>query len=502
MDLLLPQAPTVDETTTSAVGLVMSTTEAVVSENPAPKPISTAQQQQPSKDGQVASTALAQSVIQLPFPSVDIPSLNNFKRMIDMKNVESVDNLIEQNPRYLINYSSDGPTILRQGARYNPVIYATVVNAPTVLSCILKKINSLFFIQRCYPAITDEEQLLEKRNRFLDSYLNTPDKVLYNTPLHFACRAHFIQCIKVLLNYMPTIDIKLKNKNGKTPMELVSDAKLKPVIEELFSNCMFVTVLRNEGDLNVKVNPPIYGRKSIESVQMENKNLAKISAIAGPMSPKNAELFYKTLKSPKHCNKKQVSFRMKDPVRGVEKVARDISLELQVPCKESWPFLNEYIDITSPKGLDKLEQHLENNLKMKSFINLFDKLSVGISTLNHSSQLLNEVVQNDNLTSKESSKKEVEVFHDAAEKNSNDSDDDDDIFYSAPSSPIEEEPVEVYIAGETKGKVDDEVLTVLDMALEKGVVKLDELKQSRPLLYGWLTKLQNEPAQQLKQLQQ
>lgn len=498
MDLLLPQAPSVDETTTSAVDLVMSTTGVVVTEKPAPKPVNTTQQQ-PSKDGQVASTTLAPSVIQLPFPSVDIPSLNNFKRMIDTKNVEAVENLIELNPRYLVNYSSDGPTILRQGARYNPVIYATVVNAPSVLSCILKKINSLSFIQRCYPAITDEEQLLEIRDRFLDSYLNTPDKVLFNTPLHFACRAHFVQCIKVLLNYMPTIDIKMKNKSGKTPMELVSDAKLKPAIEELFSNCMFVTVMRNEGDLNVKVNPPIYGRKSIESVQMENKKLAKISAIAGPMSPKNAELIYNTLKSPKNCTKKQVSFRMKDPIRGVEKVARDVSFALHVPCKEYWPFLNDYIDITSPKGLDKLEHYLESNLKMNSFTNLFDKLSIGMRTLNHNSQSSNENVLNANFTSyDESTKKEVEVYHDAAEKDENDSD--DDIFYSAPSSPIKEKPVEVYIAGAKKGKIDDDVLANIDMAIDQGTITLNELKQSRPLLYGWLTKLRNDALQQ-KQLQ-
>ena len=473
------------------------------------------------------AAAQAANIDRLPFPSLDVVALNHFKRCIDTKDVATIEALLEANPRYLVNYSSDGPTILRQGARYNAVICATVVNAPAVLAALPKRINSLDFMRRCYPNLAStaaagvdggrhhseeereaaEQLLLERRNRFLDVFLNTPDKVLNNTPLHFACRVPHLACIKVLLNYVPTIDINLRNRSGKTPLEVVGNAALRPAVEELFARTMFVTVLRSETDLGVRVNPPIYGRKSIESVELENRHRAKISAIAGPMSPQEAERVYQTLRSPKHCTRRQVALRMVDPERGVEKVARDLSFTLHVPCKEYWPFLGEYLDITSAKGLDRLEQHL----KMQAFARIFEKLSLeklsGAHLENSSSrQEAGNAEDAGGGGDKDVAEKDAD-FHDAAEE----ADSDDDVFYSAPSSPIPEEEeeeaaenekspssttaaAEVYMTGPAKDKVDSEVLAVLEMALEQGTLTQEAITRSRPLLAGWFSKVrQSKP---------
>lgn len=475
------------------------------------------------------AAAQAANIDRPPFPSLDIVALNHFKRCIDTKDVATIEALLEANPRYLVNYSSDGPTILRQGARYNAVICATVVNAPAVLAALLRRINSLDFMRRCYPNLAStaaagvdggrhhseeereaaEQLLLERRNRFLDVFLNTPDKVLNNTPLHFACRVPHLACIKVLLNYVPTIDINLRNRSGKTPLEVVGNAALRPAVEELFARTMFVTVLRSETDLGVRVNPPIYGRKSIESVELENRHRAKISAIAGPMSPQEAERVYQTLRSPKHCTRRQVALRMVDPERGVEKVARDLSFTLHVPCKEYWPFLGEYLDITSAKGLDRLEQHL----KMQAFARLFEKLSLeklsGAHLENNGCSSRQEAGNAEDAGGggdKDVAEKDAD-FHDAAEE----ADSDDDVFYSAPSSPIPEEEeeeeaaenekspssstaAEVYMTGPAKDKVDSEVLAVLEMALEQGTLTPEAITRSRPLLACWFSKVrQSKP---------
>lgn len=406
----------------------------------------------------------------IPFPSVDTYKLNDFKRLIDKNDLDQVKSLIDSNPSYVIDFNIEGPTIIKQGPRYNAVHLTLFAKTPSILDYLLKTINSLSFIKHCFPN-ANNDAIIEKRSRLLDLFLNTPDKVLFNTPLHFACRNNDLKIIKILLDYMPIIVTDLKNKKQLTPIELVQDNALKSEIKQIFEKQVFVTVTRSDDDLNVEINKPCLGLKSIDYPRDSFKR-SKISAIIGPTTLDNAKALYETLKSPKRCTKEQRAIRLNDPSRGLEKVACDISLEFHVPCKEYWSFLDDLVDISSPNGLDRLEQHLKKNAEEK---------------------LLSECLNKLELDEKGDPGKQIEGLAEPEKDAQDDDDDDDDVYYTAPSSPLEGEPnylgQTIFFEGEKKGKVDTDVLATLNLAIERGVFVVSDLKASRPLLFQWFNSI-------------
>lgn len=44
---------------------------------------------------------------------------------------------------------------------------------------------------------------------------------------------------------------------------------------------------------------------------------------------------------------------------------RELAEECQVPWKEYWPFLQDFVNFRSDEGLTKLEQYLEQRFKNK-----------------------------------------------------------------------------------------------------------------------------------------
>ena len=441
-----------------------------------------------SLDTSINSTASVAAEVAPPFPSLDTPRLSQFMRLIQQKDLDQIQSNVTINPRYLISYSSDSPTILKQSARYNAVHLAVWYKAPEVLEYVLKTVNSLTFIKRCYPSLSDDS-ITEKRDHLLDLFLNTPEKILFNTPLHIACKNGDLLCIKVLLNYVPLIVTKQKNKFGVLPKDIVQDEQRKTEIEQLLKACMFVTVVRSDNNCYVKINEPSYGRRSVHlessDVTSLSKDSSRISTIVGPMTPDCAKDLYETLKSPKKCTLEQRSLRMKDSMKGVEKVARGLCYNLNVSCQEYWSFLDDYVDISSKAGLARLEEHLQKQHYELMFSEAMKKL-----TLLQISSAGDEVPKTNGLhkpiNDLESTSNE-ELFYDPDEE-------DDDIFYTPPTTPICEniQVQQFYIKGETRGQEDEDVFAALELAIEQGVFTIDSLKTTHSFLCHWFGRIKSD----------
>ncbi len=95
-----------------------------------------------------------------------------------------------------------------------------------------------------------------------------------------------------------------------------------------------------------------------------------LQALAGPMSPKEADIFYQKMKTPpvtklyqsrmsdkKMTPKKIMESRLSDIDKGLERVGRNIAHDLKVPWSEYWRFLDEFCDLCSSEGLEKLENY-------------------------------------------------------------------------------------------------------------------------------------------------
>ena len=83
---------------------------------------------------------------------------------------------------------------------------------------VLSSVASPSFFQKLYP--DDAIETSCRRSAYLlDLYLNTPDKGLNETPLHFAVKYGSIGCVRVLTRY-PACDKERLNKYGQMPYEV------------------------------------------------------------------------------------------------------------------------------------------------------------------------------------------------------------------------------------------------------------------------------------------
>lgn len=121
---------------------------------------------------------------------------------------------IWENPRYLVS-SGDTPSILQEGFRYNALHCAAKAKNGPIADIILTTISNNNFIRLLYG--DDQNENIESRTQvLLDLYLNTPDKGLNETPLHFASKFGAVSVVEVLVAF-PECDKTLKNKYGHTP---------------------------------------------------------------------------------------------------------------------------------------------------------------------------------------------------------------------------------------------------------------------------------------------
>lgn len=72
----------------------------------------------------------------------------------------------------------------------------------------------------------DTEDVRKSRMLYLlDTYLNTPDKFLNETPLHFAAKFGSLDIVELLVSY-PECDRERKNTKGETPFDVSGPKKL------------------------------------------------------------------------------------------------------------------------------------------------------------------------------------------------------------------------------------------------------------------------------------
>lgn len=125
----------------------------------------------------------------------------------------------------------------------------------------------------------------------------------------------------------------------------------------------------------------------------------EIHAYAGPMKRGDAEVFRRKWKTPPRnpsslniSNKfgtppsrislkseNSAIYRLQDTEKGLERVGRDLAKQYHVGWKEYWPFIGTFADLTTPEGLNLLEDYLskqymiinenKNNLTYKNKIN-------------------------------------------------------------------------------------------------------------------------------------
>ncbi|KAM6155801.1 ankyrin repeat and LEM domain-containing protein 2 [Rhynchocyon petersi] len=288
------------------------------------------------------------------------------RKAVEKGEADTFSSLVWSNPRYLIG-SGDNPTIVQEGCRYNVMHVAAKENQASLCQLTLETLENPEFMRLMYP--DDDKSMLHRRIRYIvDLYLNTPDKVGYDTPLHFACKFGNADVVNVLSSH-PLIVKNPRNKYEKTPEDVICERskskslELKEQIREYLQGHYYVPLLRAEDS-----SSPVIGElwSSDQAAPPSTRfggsprdPILTLRAFAGPLSPSKAEEFRKLWKTPP---REKAGFfhnvRKSDPERGVERVGRDLAHDLGYPWGEYWEFLGCFVDLSSQEGLQKLEDYL------------------------------------------------------------------------------------------------------------------------------------------------
>ncbi|XP_037232028.1 ankyrin repeat and LEM domain-containing protein 2 isoform X1 [Falco rusticolus] len=295
------------------------------------------------------------------------------RKAVEKGDIATFSELIWSNPRYLIG-SGDNPTVVQEGCRYNVMHVAAKENQPGICQLLLDTLENPEFMRLMYP--DDNDTMLKNRIQYIvDLYLNTPDKMGFDTPLHFACKFGNLDVVNVLTSH-PAIVKNPRNKYDQTPAEVVCErsknksAELKEKLREYLKGRYYVPLLRAEDNSSAPVIGAPWSPDQIDDSPQRTlpkytgspkDPVLSIRAFAGPMSPSKAEEFRRLWKTPP---RERAGFfhnvKKSDLERGVERVGRELAHELGFPWVEYWEFLGCFVDLSSQEGLRKLEEYLSH----------------------------------------------------------------------------------------------------------------------------------------------
>ncbi|KAK8732353.1 hypothetical protein OTU49_007048, partial [Cherax quadricarinatus] len=325
-----------------------------------------------------------------PFRGPKSQDLVKFRKAIEKGDMVYFSQCIDENPRYLVS-SGDTPAILQEGFRYNALHVACRTNKPKFVEKVLATVAQAEFFQKLYP--DDALESSERRSTYLlDLYLNTPDKGLNETPLHFASKHGCVECVRILTTYS-ACDKSRNNKYSQKPSDVIcsrmkdNKSKVSEEIGILLGEQYYVPLLRDDDHclLPQVGNPWSLKLESPTSPITQDQLLTpfhtsgtpaslispslKVRGYAGPMSPTQAEVFHRlwrniSTSSPTHQSKNRIaSLRLTDQEKGLEKLGRKLAAEKGVGWTEYWDFLGEFTNLSTDEGLLKLDAYLKNKFK-------------------------------------------------------------------------------------------------------------------------------------------
>lgn len=105
------------------------------------------------------------------------------------------------------------------GSRYNALHIAVNNNNPEMCEFILNTVGDPKFMKWHYGEEEYKKMYLNPVQIMQDLYLNTPDKVLNETPLHFAVKYGYKDVVRVLVSYSLCIKT-LPNKYNQLPVDV------------------------------------------------------------------------------------------------------------------------------------------------------------------------------------------------------------------------------------------------------------------------------------------
>ncbi|XP_033351446.1 ankyrin repeat and LEM domain-containing protein 2 [Bombus vosnesenskii] len=306
-----------------------------------------------------------------------------FKKLIKDGDLYAVKTTVWENPRYLIG-SGDTPAILQEGCRYNALHIAVRADRPDMCELILNTVGNTDFIKLLYG---DEcKSYVDRAQIMLDLYLNTPDKGLNETPLHFAVKFGLKNVVRILVSY-PCCIKTLPNKYKQLPIDIIctrtcqEDEGLKKEIRLLLEDQYYVPVLRSDDNTLQPVIGEPFSPTNLLSLNTDPISpRLEVRAFAGPMTKSRALEFRKKWKTPPRLRMTPIkktddesnaidsptnnlALRLQDVEKGLERVGRDLAEEYQVSWKEYWLFLNDFADFRTKEGLIKLEKYLEHKFQ-------------------------------------------------------------------------------------------------------------------------------------------
>ncbi|XP_028172688.1 ankyrin repeat and LEM domain-containing protein 2 isoform X2 [Ostrinia furnacalis] len=301
-----------------------------------------------------------------PFKAPSPQDMVVLRKSIEQGLTATVRDRVWDNPRFLVS-SGNTPTIMQEGSRYNALHVAAKAMNAELCNLILTTVGNPCFVQALYGSDADIESCKEFASILVDRYLNTPDKPLNETPLHFAVKFGAEAAVDVLTSF-PQCNLAAVNKFGEQPKDIIckraanSTPETVHRIASMLQERYYVPVLHAEdGSGAPTIGRPFTPALPPEINQDPLSPRYEIRAFAGPMDAGGAESFRRRWKTPprQRAAIAPPAFRLQEMSKGLETVGRDLAEKMKVGWKEYWPFLDTFTDLRTPEGLALLENYLK-----------------------------------------------------------------------------------------------------------------------------------------------